>query len=65
MGTNHHVAFGGGTESSYYRASLALLNRKDVVKSSDYRNYMAKIDITQRAFNDRLRFDLGGNGGST
>lgn len=56
---NHHVAFGGGTESSYYRASLALLNRKDVVKSSDYRNYMAKIDITQRAFNDRLRFDLG------
>ena len=56
---NHHVAFGGGTESSYYRASLALLDRKDVVKSSDYRNYMAKIDITQRAFNDRLRFDLG------
>ena len=56
---NHHIAFGGGSESAYYRASLGLLDQEDVLRTSDYRNYMAKIDITQHAFQRRLRFDVG------
>lgn len=56
---NHHVAFGGGSDDSYYRASIGILDRNDVLRNSDYRNYVAKIDLTQRAFNQRLRFDLG------
>lgn len=56
---NHHVAFGGGSDNSYYRASIGILDRNDVLRNSDYRNYVAKISLTQRAFNERVRFDLG------
>lgn len=56
---NHHIAFGGGSDNAYYRASLGLLDQSDVLRTSDYRNYMAKIDITQHAFQHRLRFDVG------
>lgn len=56
---NHHIAFGGGSDIAYYRASLGLLDQSDVLRTSDYRNYMAKIDITQHAFQHRLRFDVG------
>lgn len=56
---NHHIAFGGGLDNAYYRASLGILDRTDVLRNSDYRNYVAKIDITQQAFEKRLRFDLG------
>lgn len=56
---NHHIAFGGGLDDAYYRASLGILDKTDVLRNSDYRNYIAKIDITQEAFEKRLRFDLG------
>lgn len=56
---NHHIALGGGSESSYYRASLGVMDRNGVVKTNDLQNFTVKLDITQRAFNDRLRIDLG------
>ena len=56
---NHHVAFGGGTESSFYRASIGLVEHKTVIKTNRLRNYIAKLDISQKAFDDRLTVDLG------
>lgn len=56
---NHHIALGGGSESSYYRASLGVMDRNGVVKTNDLQNFTVKLDITQRAFSDRLRIDLG------
>lgn len=55
---NHHVAFGGGTENSHYRASLGVLDHKAVVKTQQYRNYSLKLDVGQKAFR-LVNVDLG------
>lgn len=56
---NHHIAFGGGTESSNYRASVGAMDHRTVIRTNRSRNYIAKLDISQRAFDDRMTFDLG------
>ena len=56
---NHHVAFGGGTESSNYRVSTGLMDHWTVVRTNHHRNYIAKLDMTQKAFDDRITFDIG------
>ena len=56
---NHHIAFGGGSETSNYRASVGVLDHKRVIKTNQYVNYIAKLDITQKILDDRLTFNLG------
>ncbi|MBR5083062.1 MAG: SusC/RagA family TonB-linked outer membrane protein [Prevotella sp.] len=56
---NHHIAFGGGTESSNYRASVGVMDHRTVIRTNRNRNYIAKLDISQRAFDDHVTFDLG------
>jgi len=56
---NHHVAFGGGSAQASYRASLGMTEHKTVMRNRSYRNYIAKLDITQKAFDDHLTVDLG------
>ena len=56
---NHHIALGGGSETSNYRASLGVMDRDGVVRTNDLQNFTVKLDIAQRAFNDRLKIDLG------
>lgn len=56
---NHHVAFSGGTDKSNYRASIALMDHKSIIKQLGYNNIVAKLDITQSAFNDKLKIDFG------
>ena len=55
----HHIAFGGGTETANYRASVAMTDHKTVIKTQGYRNIIAKLDISQQAFDNRLAVDLG------
>ena len=61
---NHHVAFGGGTESNNYRASIGIMDHSTVVRTNDYNNFVAKLDIFQKAFDDRLSVELGVYGSS-
>ena len=56
---NHHVAFGGGTEASNYRTSIGLMDHQTVIRTNRLRNYIAKLDISQKAFDNRLTVDLG------
>ena len=56
---NNHVAFSGGTEASNYRASIGYQIHNTVIKVNSYRNFVAKIDLHQKAFDDRLIIDLG------
>jgi TonB-dependent SusC/RagA subfamily outer membrane receptor len=56
---NHHVSFGGGSENSNYRCSLGMRNHKTIIRNNDLRTYIAKLDITQRAFDERVTFDIG------
>lgn len=61
---NHHIAFSGGSEKASYRASLAVMNHNTIVKTMDYTNFVAKLDISQLAFDDRLKIDFGVFGSS-
>ena len=55
----HHLAFSGGSESSNYRASFGFMDRNTIVKVNDYRNMVAKLDVTQKAFDGRLMGEFG------
>ena len=61
---SHHVAFSGGSEKSNYRASLGYVRSQMVIKTKDYNNFMAKLDISQFAFDERLKIDFGAFGSS-
>lgn len=61
---NHHVAFSGGSESNNYRASLAYTNNTTVLDMKGMHNFVAKLDITQKAFDDHLSIDFGVFGSS-
>lgn len=56
---NHHIAFGGGNRQSNYRASIGMLEHKTVIRTNQYRSYIAKLDVQQKAFDDHATFDLG------
>ena len=61
---NHHIAFSGGGETSSYRASLAYMDHKAVIDTKGTNNFVAKLDITQQAFNNHLNIDFGVFGSS-
>lgn len=61
---NHHIAFSGGTELSNYRASVGFMSHNMVVKVNKHQNFVAKIDLTQSAFDNLLKIDLGVFGSS-
>ncbi|MDY3069124.1 MAG: SusC/RagA family TonB-linked outer membrane protein [Parabacteroides sp.] len=56
---NHHIAFGGGTNTTNYRASIGMMDSKKVVLGDDYQNFTAKVNLSQKAFHDRFQLDMG------
>ena len=56
---NHHIAFGGGSPTANYRASIGIQDHQTVIKNNRYRNYIAKLDVSQLAFDNHLTVDLG------
>ena len=56
---NHHLAFSGGNEESSYRASIGVMKHNTVIRNNSYNNFVAKIDLTQKAFDGLLKIDLG------
>ena len=60
----HHVAFSGGNEKSNYRASLGYRRGETVIKDKNYSNFTAKLDISQLAFDEKLKIDFGVFGAS-
>ena len=61
---NHHIAFSGGSDKQHYRASLAYMGENTVITNNSYRNFAAKLDVSQQAFDDILTIDLGVVGSS-
>lgn len=61
---NHHIAFSGGTDQSNYRASLGMMDNQTIIRSKDYNNFVAKLDISQLAFDDKMKIDFGVFGSS-
>ncbi len=56
---NHHIAFGGGSETANYRASVGMMDHRTVIRTNNYHTYIAKLDISQKAFDNHLTVDLG------
>lgn len=56
---NHHLAFGGGSEQSRYRASLSFSQNNSIIPTIGTQNFTAKVDLTQYALDRRLKIDLG------
>lgn len=56
---NHHIAFSGGTNTSNYRVSLALMNREGVIVNEKLQNFTSNMNMTQYVFDNFLKCDLG------
>ena len=54
----HHIAFSGGTNDGNYRASVGVMQHEMVVKITESRNFTAKFDLIQRAFDKLLEIDF-------
>ena len=58
---NHSLAFGGGTDKFTYRASIAAILQNGIVINSNFKNYIGRIQATQKAINDKLTITMNLN----
>ena len=62
---NHSIAFGGGANGFNYRASVSAILQKGVVLKSNFKNYVARIQATQKALDDKLTLTINVNNNIT
>ncbi len=62
---NHTVAFGGGTDNFSYRASLTAILQSGIVIKSNFKNYIGRIQATQKALDDKLTLTMNLNSAIT
>lgn len=62
---NHSLAFGGGTETFNYRASVAAILQNGVVINSNFRNYIGRFQATQKALDNHLILTMNLNSNVT
>ncbi len=58
---NHSIAFGGGAEKFNYRASIAAILQNGIVLKSNFKNYIGRIQATQKALDDKLTLTMNLN----
>lgn len=58
---NHTLSITGGTENFNYRASVSAIMQDGVVINSENDNYIASIQATQKAVNDKLSITINLN----
>jgi iron complex outermembrane receptor protein len=54
----HNISLSGGSDKTSYRASINYRNAEGVEIYSGYQQMNGRINITQKALNDKLTFDL-------
>ena len=58
---NYNLVLSGGTEKLNYYASLGLQDQEGIVYNSDLKRTSARINVTQKLLEDRLRIDYNLN----
>jgi len=58
---NHTISFGSGNDNFNYRASVSAILQEGVVVNSNNNNYIARLQATQEAFDDKLTLTLNLN----
>ena len=56
---NNNFAISGGSETNTYRASITNTDFEGVIKGSSKNRTTGRIDLTQKAFNDKLDITMG------
>lgn len=56
---SHHLAISNGSRSSNYRVSAGFIDNEGVIKNNRSKNFTTKIDIHQKALQNKLTIDLG------
>jgi len=59
--TNHNLVLSGGTDKLNYFASLGLQDQQGIIYNSDLKRTSARINVTQKVLNDRLKIDFNLN----
>ncbi|MDX1629925.1 MAG: SusC/RagA family TonB-linked outer membrane protein, partial [Fulvivirga sp.] len=62
---NHNIAYGGGNENTNYRVSLSALDQEGIVENTGIERYTGRINVSQKAIDDRLKLDLNLTIGNT
>jgi TonB-linked SusC/RagA family outer membrane protein len=62
---NHNLTMSGGAEKLSYYASLGMQDQDGIIKTSNMKRYTGRINVTQKAWGDRLSVDLNLNATST
>ena len=56
---NHNVGVSGGSETSSYYVSVGYFDQEGIVKGSSMNRISARVNLQQRAINNRLLIDFG------
>jgi len=54
----HNISMSGGAEKTTYRASINYRNAEGVMRTSGYSQLNGRINLTQKALNDKFTLDL-------
>ncbi|MBU2525418.1 MAG: TonB-dependent receptor [Bacteroidetes bacterium] len=52
------ISIAGGSDTGNYRFSLGYLDQEGVIKNTGQEKYTATLNLSQNAFNDRVRFTI-------
>ncbi|MFZ4708149.1 MAG: SusC/RagA family TonB-linked outer membrane protein, partial [Bacteroidales bacterium] len=55
---SHNVAFSGGSPKTQYRVSLGAQNQAGIIIGTDMKRYNARVNVSQRSLNDKLKFQF-------
>jgi len=55
---NHNLSFGGGTDKTIFGASINYLEDQGIVKTSAMNRFNGRLNLSQKALNDKLKLDF-------
>ncbi|MCX2480028.1 SusC/RagA family TonB-linked outer membrane protein [Pedobacter sp. MC2016-15] len=55
---NHNLSFGGGTDKTIFGGSINYLGDQGIVKGSDLKRVIGRLNLSQKTLNDKLKLDF-------
>ncbi|MGZ3765196.1 MAG: TonB-dependent receptor [Mucilaginibacter sp.] len=55
---NHNLSFGGGTDKTVFGGSINYLEDQGIVKTSGMNRFNGRLNLSQKALNDKLKLDF-------
>jgi len=55
---NHNLSFGGSTGKTTFGGSINYLENEGIIKTSSLSRFIGKLNLSQRALNDKLKLDF-------